>query len=249
MTRRIGTAAAAIAALIFAGCDGTLFGLESPPPTEVMELLPLPADAVVDDAGCVGEPRRQGFTCVVHANSLQSMERGSDEASRRMSAWKEYSWDWVRGRIQWSWTRERETVSLAIHDMGERSKWSLTYMWGEYPDPIPHDHIRAPQRAPGVQLPAVFASLPVPPGATLLDASSTPGGPHAEATYSFVGDPSAVLAPYRSMNGWTKSMDARAPWAKSVAARRDATEIVASVWTANDGTQILKLRSQPAIGG
>jgi len=215
------------AALSLAGCDKlaeilSIFGLGPPPPKEVMDVLPMPSDAKVTAADCAGVPHIQGFTCVVHAESLLAMEQGADVAAHVMSAWKEYSWDWVPGRIQSSWTRGSENVSIAVHERGHGSSWSLTYTWGDYPDPLaqgPYSNVTAQA---GARIPETLASLPVPENAKLLQASSAPGQPHAEAIFSVDGDPTAILAPFESMEGWQKSLRARAPWALTVPEGRSA---------------------------
>jgi hypothetical protein len=238
------------ALLSLGGCDGIVQTLSafipSTPSGEVMALLPVPADARIESAECAGIPRRQGFTCVVQAESAVAMETGAEQAARAMGGWKEFSWDWVPGRIQSSWTRPQETVAIAIHENGAASQWSLTYVWGDYPNPLAEGPYRNVSPQADARLPDALASLPVPRNATLLQASSVTGRPNAQAVFAVQGDPAAILAPFQTMDGWQKTLSARAPWAFAAGSRRDAKEVVATVWVGEDGKHTLVLVSQPA---
>jgi len=216
------------------------------PSKEILELFPIPADAVIDQADCAGIPRVTGYTCVVHAQSGLAMEDGAERAARQMSGWKEFSWDWVPGRIQSSWTRPQENVSIAVHKNGAGSQWSLAYTWGDYPNPLANGPYRNIPAQPDARVPEALESLPVPGNATLLQGSSVPGRPNAQAIFSIEGDPAEILAPFESMSGWEKTLRARAPWAYSAGNERDAKEVVATVWFGDDGKHTLVLVSQPA---
>jgi hypothetical protein len=252
MTARSARVAFALGAVLsLSGCDQlaqvlSIFGFGPPPPQEVLDALPIPSDAKITSADCAGAPHTQGFTCVVHAESLLAMERGADVAAHVMSAWKEYSWDWVPGRIQSSWTRSSETVSIAVHERGHGSTWSLTYTWGTFPEPLSQGPYRNVAPQADARIPETLASLPVPKDAKLLQASSVPGRPNAQAIFSVEGDPAAILAPFETMDGWQKSLRARAPWANAAGNRHDEKEVVATVWVGKDGKHTLVLVSQPA---
>jgi hypothetical protein len=48
------------------------------------------------------------------------------------------------------------------------------------------------------------------------------------------------------MDGWKRTLRARAPWALAAGNSRDAKEVVATVWVGEDGKHTLVLVAQPA---
>lgn len=214
-----------------AGCSLAGLEFERPVPPEVMAQLPVPEGARVNGAGCVGERDREGFTCTVHLVAPLPLRDAAADAARRMADWNEYSWDEVPGRVQYSWRRGSEWVSLAVHDHPAGSAWSLGYSWtARDTDTTPR--WPAPDRGPDAPLPPPLDALPVPAGAALVGSSAD--GIRASATWTFGADPDAWLAS-RAPTG-AVTFRSRGPRSRSVVETRADGELTLLVHVTADGS-------------
>lgn len=170
-----------------------------PLPPHVREILPIPPGAALEDAECVGAAGAEGYTCGGHATVALPMRAAADDAARRMAGWQEYSWDEVPGRIQYSWRRGPEWVSLAAHELPAGTRLSLSYNWSERGDEPDLDRWFEP--GPLQVAPPGVAAVGLPEGAVLLGAGDTWG------VWSFTGDADAWLA--RAAEGRSVQMRSR----------------------------------------
>lgn len=197
-----------------------LFGPERSVPAAVMAELPVPNGARIDDEGCVGIPGREAFTCTVHLTAPLSLAAGSAEAARLMSAWDEYSWDEVPGRVQYSWQRGPEWIGLAVHDRPPGTAWSLSYTWSERPAPSPTPPVPPPSAGPEVPVPAPLDALSLPAGAELVGSATAPW---TSAVWTFSGDADAWLAEQAAVG--TVTFRSRTVGGRSLVVRRPEGEI------------------------
>ncbi|HMV68489.1 MAG TPA: hypothetical protein PKA64_16690, partial [Myxococcota bacterium] len=225
-----------------AGCGASsllaALGPETPPTREVLDALPLPADAVIDAAGCVGAPRHAGYLCTVQAHAGVPLE--DNGAADRARGWEEVTWDRVPGRIQYSWRREHQVMSAAIFPLQSGTKWSMSYAWGDWPDPPTLDPLDG-VACDGAPTPPLLAALPVPERAVLCRA--TDDGPRALGVWRVPGV-SALGALDRPPG--PELLRARGYGRQTVAWRDGDAELNATAWTSRGGHFTLQVHRHPA---
>lgn len=252
MTRLPRPAAAVALALLLPACDDLRealgpFGPSSAPPPEVYAALPLVEGFVADSAECIGAPGRPGYACGVQGDGPAGLAVGAQAAAARMAGWEETSWDEVPGRIQQSWRQGDAQVSLAVHDLGGRTRWSVQSLIASADDAASSRPPPEPAPDPGAVLPSALAALPLPLGARLLQADQTTDQ-ICNATFAVSGDPAAIMALYEDMPGWTCQLRARSRWSRAVRWRRDHQELGMVLMFGEDGRHQLVLSCNRAPG-
>ena len=245
-------AAAVALALLIPACDDLRealgpFGPTSAPPPEVLAVMPLVEGLVADSADCIGAPGRPGYTCGVQGDGPAGLAAGAQAAAARMAGWEETSWDEVPGRIQQSWRQGDAQVSLAVHDLGSRTRWSVHYLIASADAAAGGRLAPEPAPDPDAVAPAALAALPLPPGARLLQADQKTDL-ICSATFAVSGDPAAIMALYEDMPGWTCQLRARTLWSRAVRWSRDQRELGMVLMLGEDGRHRLVLSCNRASG-